>query len=129
MMIYKFIFSHFEKNILMTLSNNRLTESFSLHSISRYIFIFFSSVASTGKSLQISTWTSIAFVVDKPSRQVTLYINGKVAYDNSSFVVSKSHILNKNDLIGFYGGRDIFIFLFFVIIWFSSYFYVTLIQT
>ena len=97
----------------MTLSNDRITESFYLPSMSKLIFISFSSVVSTGKTLQISTWTSIAFVVDKPSSQVVVYINGKVAYDNSSIVVSKSHILDRNDLIGFYGGMEFFIFLVF----------------
>ena len=75
------------------------------------IFISFSSVVDTDQSLQISTWTSIALVVDKLSSQVAVYINGKVAYANSSFVVSKTHVLNTNDLIGFYGGMEFYFFL------------------
>ncbi|XP_053382454.1 uncharacterized protein LOC123540032 [Mercenaria mercenaria] len=57
----------------------------------------------TGQTVQSAAWTNIAFSIDKPSNEVILYINGKALYENASFVVSKSHILEQNDLIGLYG--------------------------
>ncbi|XP_060568379.1 uncharacterized protein LOC132726983 [Ruditapes philippinarum] len=60
-------------------------------------------VVSTGQTLPTSTWTSVAVSVDKPSNEVKVYINGKLSYTNTSFAVPKSHILERNDLIGFDG--------------------------
>ncbi|XP_060578614.1 sushi, von Willebrand factor type A, EGF and pentraxin domain-containing protein 1-like isoform X2 [Ruditapes philippinarum] len=60
-------------------------------------------IVSTGNTLQTSIWTSIALIVDKPSSEVKVYVNGKVSYANSSFLVLKSHTLDRNDLIRFYG--------------------------